>query len=347
MSDELIKTGGKHKVKRVGKDQYSFSIEIPRDRDGLMGRECADENCSPAYFKVKPGTGITEDHEQAFCPYCGVSAEPDDFVTKAQLEYGKKIITEEAIEGAGCMLKKSLGLDRSGKRTLGGGLISLELSMKEPRRSPVGRPIEEELRRDVRCPDCGLDHAVFGLATWCPDCGSDIFTSHLAAELNVLRKVLAAVDTRREELGPRVAARDIENTLEDVVSVFEVVLKILAKRHLLARGTPPDDVDKFVDKEIRTAFQNVSRARALLLEKTGAELGRGLEGSALDQLEAILEKRHPIAHNLGVIDRKYLDRVRSGEIEGREMRVTAKEVGEAVDLAEAVLRDVHAQLFSA
>ena len=43
--------------------------------------------------------------------------------------------------------------------------MSIEMSYKESLPKLIGRLVEEELRRDVRCPECGLEHAVFGLAT--------------------------------------------------------------------------------------------------------------------------------------------------------------------------------------
>ena len=55
--------------------------------------------------------------------------------------------------------------------------------------------------------------------------------------------------------------------------------------------------------------------------------GHELDGDAKwDELTASFEKRHPVAHNLGIIDRKYLERVQAAEREGREVRVTAAEV---------------------
>ncbi len=59
MSD-LFMPGGPHNIKRTGPDQYSMSISLPKDTDGMHARECPSEVCSPAYFKVKPGTGITQ-----------------------------------------------------------------------------------------------------------------------------------------------------------------------------------------------------------------------------------------------------------------------------------------------
>lgn len=91
----------------------------------------------------------------------------------------------------------------------------MEMSYKQGSSPHVHRPFEEELRRDLICPPCALVHAVFGLATWCPDCGQDIFMVHVGKEFEVIRAMLGDVDRRRRELGPRVAARDIENALEE------------------------------------------------------------------------------------------------------------------------------------
>jgi hypothetical protein len=65
----------------------------------------------------------------------------------------------------------------------------------------------------------------------------------------------------------------------------------------------------------------------------------------LQKLDAVFQKRHPITHNLGVIDRKYLERVRSGEAEGREVRVDQGEVEQAAEAVFLVLEDLHLRLF--
>lgn len=344
VGNDLLREGGPYRVRKVGGDQYSLSIPIPTDTAGLTARECPDDACSPGYFKVRIGTGLTA-QEIAYCPYCRRAAEPSDFMTEAQAEYTQQIVAREALAGASRMFRDALGLGPSGKKKIGGGLLSIELSMKSTRLPPVGRLIEEELRRDVRCGACTLEHAVYGLAVWCPDCGGDIFLTHLKAELDVLRKVLAAVDTRRETLGQRVAARDIENTLEDLVSVCEATLKFVVRRHLWSTGRTQNDVATIFDRQIRNGFQNLERARQLFNEHTAAVLGRSLAEAALASLTSTFEKRHPIAHNLGVIDRKYLTRVQSGEVEGSEVRVTAHEVGDAIDVCEKMLADAYIQLF--
>ena len=56
-------------------------------------------------------------------------------------------------------------------------------------------------------------------------------------------------------------------------------------------------------------------------------------------------KRHPITHNLGGVDRKYLARVASGELHGREVRVSVAEVEAAIDATSTVLTTVYRRLF--
>jgi hypothetical protein len=41
-------------------------------------------------------------------------------------------------------------------------------------------------------------------------------------------------------------------------------------------------------------------------------------------------KKHPITHNAGVADRKYISKIKSGESEGREVYDTAQEVEQPV-----------------
>lgn len=333
MSDDLFQEGGPYNVHRSGKDEYRMSIPMPTDDQGMTGRECVSETCSPGFFKVKVGTGIVEGQEIAYCPYCRTSADPSDFITSAQLEYAKSILANEAKKGIDRLVRKSFGLGRSGRKKMGGGLLSMEIRYKPGQLDPVRRPYEEELRRDVTCPECGLEHAVFGLATWCPDCASDIFLVHLTAEFEVIEKILDADTDRRARLGARIAARDIENSLEDTVSLFEAAMKFTTRRHLLEAGTDAEDVQGILDKKIRNGYQSIRRTNDLFKQYAGFDPFEHAEDADLEFLTAAFEKRHPITHNLGVIDRKYLQRASTGEIEGREIKLALEEVKQAARLS--------------
>ena len=342
----LLNEGGPYKVRNLGSDASELTIRIPTDPDGLVGRQCPSTNCSPSYFKLKLGTGVTEDDCcDAFCPYCQYKAEPNDFVTPAQREYATQIVENEALNGINRLLQDSLGFGPSRKKRINGGLYSIEMSYEPAQRRFVGRPIEEELRRDVTCPHCTLEHAVYGLATWCPDCGRDIFVTHVEAEIEVVRRMLGQVETRGETLGRRVAARDIENALEDTVSVYEAVLKFITSKYLREQhAKSEDELNDIGNKKIRNSFQSVRRGADLFRELTGSDLFEGYSESEIDELEKVFEKRHPIAHNLSIVDRKYLAKAKAGEFEGREVRVTKDEVESAVVLVSRVLNSAYARV---
>jgi len=344
MSDSYFDEGGPFHLKRSGPDEITMRLPVDRDSTGMIARECTDNDCAPGYFKVKPGTGITSEQETAYCPYCRRSASPSDFLTAAQLQYAKDAVFSEVAVAFDRAIQQGLGLGPSGKKSYGN---TVSLSYKPGGRPHVARPVEEELRRDICCPHCTLEHAVFGLATWCPDCGGDVFHVHLDAELEVIRKILAAVETRRETLGSRVAGRDVENALEDTVSVFEAVLKTIAKRQLILAGKTVEEADGFLEKTVRSQFQSPRAAADIWSKQLGLELFSGVPAEQIAALTDTFEKRHPITHNLGIVDRKYLQKAASGGLVGRDVRVSAGEVEAAIVVVSDALLKLYARLFKA
>ena len=333
--------GDPHRIRRTGPEDYEMSVALPLDSEGMLGRECPDPTCSPAYFKIKPGTGVMGTQTEAYCPYCRCEADPSDFHTREQVRYAVDTAKDEALKGVDRMVRDALALGSSGRKKLGGDFISMELQYKPGQRPTIRRPIEEELRRDMHCAHCGLDHAVFGLATWCPDCGGDMFLQHVEAEFGVVHMILADIPARLERLGPRVAAKDTENALEDVVSIFEAALKIITRRHLLDTGSSAAEVDAIFRKRVKNRYQNVEFADATFRELTGRQLFASTDDGDRVELASVFAKRHPITHNLGMVDRRYLAKASSGELEGREVRVTPEEVEDAATKAFAVLRDAY------
>ncbi|MBN1189468.1 MAG: hypothetical protein JXA46_06940 [Dehalococcoidales bacterium] len=344
MNDGIFKEGGPYKVKRVGMDKYSMQMSIPADADGFVGRNCPDNTCCPGYFKVKLGTGITDNQLKAYCPYCRYEEEPNNFFTTAQIEYAKQIALREAVKGINEQFKGALGLGSSGKKTYGKGMFTLEMSYKPGNSPPVIPPMEEVLRRDVTCPNCGLQHTVFGLATWCPDCGHDIFLVHVVKEFEVVKKMLSDVKRRQDSFGARVAARDIENALEDVVSIFEAAMRAMTRRKMREVGLSDDQIQEKL-KKIGNKYQNIELAQQVWKGEFNVQLLSNHDSNEIDSLRLTFEKRHPITHNLGIIDRKYLEKVRLGELEGRDVIVTPEEINVAIELATKILEQAHSQLF--
>lgn len=343
MSMDLFRDGGSHRVRKTGSSTYEFSISLPKDQDGRTARECPSAECSPGFFKVKPGTGI-QNQTEAFCPYCRTRGEPSDFTTQEQVRYARQIVEAQAHEGVERMMREALGLDSRGRRQLVGGLLNVSLEMKPSSKPHVWQPWETILKRDVVCPRCTLDQSVYGLAVWCADCGADILSTHVLGEIGVVRAMLADVERRRELLGERAAAKDLENALEDLVSVFEAAVKIDLQRFMRLNGVSGPELETKM-RRIGSRLQSVSQAQAIVADHcSGAQLFG--DTSVLQKLDSVFQKRHPITHNLGVIDRKYLDRVRTGEIEGREVLVRQSEVEQAANTVFLVFEDLHLRLFT-
>lgn len=342
MTKRLFREGGPHNIKHLGNDQYQMSITMPKDDEGRVARECPNSQCSPAYFKVKPGTGITGEQGAAYCPYCRHEAEPSEFTTQEQIRYAKDIALRETQGGVDDMIKDVFGLGPAGKKKMGGDFISMEISYKPSTPRPVRRPYEEEVRRDVVCPHCTLDQTVFGLATWCSDCGTDIYLTHVAAEIAVTRSMLNDVGRREQDLGKRVAAKDLENCLEDAVSIFEASVKALVRRALTERGNDPASIESEM-KKIGNSFQSTERSKEQLLRLFGYSPS---QPDIWGRLSSCFEKRHPVTHNLGVVDKKYLERAQQSEREGREVRISENEISVLLEDIYSSISDIHHALVS-
>jgi len=105
----------------------------------------------------------------------------------------------------------------------------------------------------------------------------------------------------------------------------------------------PEDVEASLRK-VGNAFQNVARVGEMLSNILAVSM---LPAAPWVELGASFDKRHPITHNLGAADRKYLERAQSTECEGGEIRITASEVAITLDHVQAAVSAVDGQLFRA
>jgi DNA-directed RNA polymerase subunit RPC12/RpoP len=78
-------------------DEISFGMTIPLDSDGFLRRECP--TCKRE-FKWRPTPEADAEPAQDggyFCPYCGVQAPIDAWLTQGQLALAQNIIATRAI----------------------------------------------------------------------------------------------------------------------------------------------------------------------------------------------------------------------------------------------------------
>ena len=272
-----------------------ISVDIKPDEEGYTGRECPE--CEK-YFKIEFGTGL-DDATDCHCPYCNHVASHDEFWTKHQIEYAQSVAMNQM---TGELLKGLKKLERKPDRR---SFISIGFKVTgKPTR--IVRYSEEQLEEKLVCDNCTLNYTIYGSFGFCPDCG--IHNSQQIARANfdlVLKMLDLAKDTDDE-----IRSKMIENCLEDAVSAF----------------------DGFGREHCRSAianisFQNIVRAKDRLLTNHGVDISDGLSALDWDFVAVQFQKRHLLAHTMGVVDQDFVDKTGSSSaMIGKKVQITRDDV---------------------
>lgn len=285
-----------------------FSISIPPDEDGLIGRECPVPECE-SYFKIQPGTGLKGENLPCHCPYCGHAAGPDKFFTKAQVEYAQSVVLNQV---TGALLKDLKSLEFNHRPRGGFGIgISMKVSGQP---TPIRNYREKQLETEVVCEQCALRYMIYGVFGFCPDCGVHNSLQILKTNLQLVEKMLAVAETQEQA----VARSLIENGLEDCVSAFDGFGREICRVHAKA-STDPAKVEK-------VSFQNLEGANQNVKELFKANLAAGLTGDEWKAAVQGFQKRHLLSHTMGVVDAEYVRK--SGDTQAVVGRKVGIDVGE-------------------
>ena len=303
-----------------------ISVPIPADENGFTGRECPNAECE-GYFKIVSGTGLEGDGLPCHCPYCGHTADHDEFWTQEQIRYAESVALRQVSDA---ILKDLKSLEFEHKPR---GLFDIGLSMKVKAGPPlpIHRYREKKLETTTVCSHCTLRYAVYGAFAFCPDCRQHNSQQILAANLEVVRKMLDLAESHDGDLRRTL----IENALEDCVSAFDAFGRELCRVHA-DRTSNPSTMH-------RMRFQNLVRARGEL-QTIGVEMTTAITTEAWEEALMLFQKRHLIAHKLGVADQEYVDR--SGDrdaVPGRKVRVSSNEVTELGDTLQTVAESLTTQ----
>lgn len=300
-----------------------IKISIPPDADGMVGRECPAHSCE-SYFKIQPGTGLIGENLPCYCPYCGHSAAPNTFFTKAQVEYAKSVALNQI---TGALLKdlKRLEFNHQPRGGFGVG-ISMKVS---GRPSSIRYYREKKLETEVVCEKCTLRYMIYGVFGYCPDCGAHNSLQILTKNFELVLKMLDVAETQE----PAIAQRLIENALEDCVSAFDGFGRETC-RVFASKAAKPDKA-----AEIR--FQSIGQARDRVREQFSVDFASTIEPSEWDSVRRAFQKRHLLAHKMGVVDEDYLTATNeSAALLGRKVSITSAEVRELVTRLEKLGSDL-------
>lgn len=149
-------------------DDVSLSMSLPLDSDGFLRRECptCERELKWLVSTVDDADGEAPPDGGYFCPYCGIQAPPDTWLTQGQADLAQSLVATQVV---GPMLKDFARDISSGS----GEFISVratydELEAMEPLteaddmkrvdfechpHEPV--KVLDDWEDQVRCPTCG------------------------------------------------------------------------------------------------------------------------------------------------------------------------------------------------
>ncbi len=291
-----------------------ISVQMPLDEGGYLGRECPEEDCE-RYFKIVPGTGLDGEDLPCHCAYCGYTAPHDHFRTQQQLSYARSVVKRKVVDAYRKDLK-GLEFDYMPKGDFG---IGISMKLKPGRRVPVHRYREHELETEVDCNNCTLRYAVFGVFAFCPDCRQHNSLQILEKNLDLVRRMVALAD----EAAPEIAEKLLENALEDCVSAFDGFGRELCR--VYAGKASNEDV------ATRLSFQNLPNVREKIQEHFGFDLAAFVPQQTWQEVVILFQKRHLVAHKMGVVDDEYVRRTGADAVVGRKVAITSVEVDRLAD----------------
>ena len=306
----------------------SISIPISADEHGFTGRACPRAECE-GYFKIELGTGLKGEGLPCHCPYCGHAAGHDQFWTKEQIEYAKSVAMRQISDALHKDLTK-LEFDHKPKGDFG---IGISMKVKPGRPTPIHYYRETQLETEVVCSNCTLRYSIYGVFAFCPDCGQHNSLQILDKNLEMIRKILELATGAEKTLAERL----IENALEDCVSAFDGFGRELCRVHANRARNPT--------RAKKMNFQNLEGARTAYLDLFGIDLSARVTSEEWRAAVRAFQKRHLVAHKLGVVDQDYV--ARSGDthaVVGRKIGISADEVKELANIIKTLAPRMSASL---
>jgi hypothetical protein len=307
----------------------TIKISLPTDEKGLVSRACPNPECKGG-FKVKIGTGIKGENIPCHCPYCGHKNDMSEFNTSEQIEYAKSIAISQ--------IKNALEKDirdwgRQLERSTRNGFVKLSMDYKS-HAQPIRYYQEKQIETFVACDACTLEYAIFGVFAFCPDCGVHNSLQILRKNFELAEKeITLATATEDKEFSKYL----ISDSLENVVSAFDS----------FGRATCSAFAEKAPNKERAkdVSFQNIVNAKNRVQTLYGFDLADSLDDNQWASIVRCFQKRHLLAHTMGVIDEDYIKKASDpSAIIGRIISIDSDEVKRLIQLLEIVGGNLHKRL---
>jgi uncharacterized Zn finger protein (UPF0148 family) len=279
-------------------------LNLPLDDDGYLDRECHAHACHAEFKILFQDWRDKVSDEKVYCPICRHEAPSGEWNTDEQDEYIKAVAFGHVQD----VVHSALAEDaRRFNRAQRPGFIQISMSAK-PGSRPLIMPVEvaKAMRQQFTCEVCGCCYASIGAAFFCPACGHNSAVATFSQTIETVRHVVALAPSIRSTLAKEydddLAQDSVRNTLEDslvrLVGAFQQYADALFERLPSASSF----------KRRKNIFQNLSESSALWRSAAGKEYENMLSVAELQELEALFQKRHLVAHRNGIVDQEYIDR---------------------------------------
>lgn len=310
----------------------SFSVSIPIDEDGYLGRECP--KCEQHFRINADDYEALPEETSLWCCYCGHQNDHSDFLTRQQLERIRRPAIDYANQLVDETFQKSFGRTHRSRRS---GL-SISYRSKPFFPAPLPGIDEERMIRERTCERCGLHYAVFGEHRFCPACG-------LLSSLQIALDALTAEATRLDVLGDLtdedhfrlretgVLDRTYVDTIENIVSVVEAH----AERTFKLVATDPERALAGKGK----IFQRLEDLADLFEAEFFVDLRAEVGSKNWLMLKREWAVRHVFTHNDGIVDQKYLRTAGDGRYRvGERLTVDEADCRKALARAEGLCKAI-------
>ncbi len=253
--------------------QVSFSISVPTDDEGFVGRACDSKDCGQ-YFKI-----FLPDHkEELYCPYCAAKFSENDLLTGDQHKYLLEAAKEEARFYAVKELQKVLKKAFRGSSGRKSGISYKPGRITKQQVHPLYE--EREVDTELRCPTCETRFQVYGIFGYCPGCCAENLSIY-DANWDIIKKEVDASDNPQ---------RALRHAYCDLVSAFETFCK--RKAAMLTNES--------------CNFQVLFDVRKFFKRHVSVDILDGLSIGAMLALRRVFNKRHAYIHCGGQITEKYV-----------------------------------------
>lgn len=295
-----------------------FTIPIPSDEEGYLGRECPQSECQ-GYFKIKLGTGIQE-VIPCYCPYCGYTSDQSQFWTQDQIKYAKSVMINQLNQA----LKKDFKeMDRKLRYQSRNSFLKLSMEFKV-RRHPIRHYREKQLETEIVCDHCNLQYTIYGVFSYCPDCGTHNSLQILKKNFELAQKEIALAETVEDADLAEVLMAD---ALENVVSAFDGFGRKACQIY--------KDISSEPEKAENLSFQGLFKTRRQIQDLFDFDLAQGLNPNEWDFVCQCFQKRHLLAHRMGIVDEAYLKFTKDQQaIIGRKVTIEPNEITTFVEKLE-------------